>query len=77
MNVDWIDPKKRKPEKETWYAVTVTGIFAPRISSAYWDGKHFNKGGIEMDTFIHAWADGLEAYKGGNNGAYPTDCDWN
>lgn len=67
MSVDWVTLDKRRPEKQTWYAITLDGILGPRISSAYWDGKRFVKGGIEMDAFVHAWADGLEAYEGGES----------
>lgn len=68
MKVEWEQLDSKKPDRQEWYPITVEGITGPRISSAYWDGNHFIKGGLVMDTFVHAWADGLEAYRGGKDG---------
>ena len=62
LDVRWVDPKERKPDKGRFYAVTIRNLWRNRISAALWFEGHWYRGGEMIDSEVIRWADGLEPY---------------
>jgi len=63
LDVRWVDPQQKKPDKERFYAITIRGLLKDRISAALWNAGHWYRGGEMIDSEVIRWADGLEPYK--------------
>lgn len=61
-NVYWVNPSKKKPEKNGYYPITVEGLFVNRISAALWYNNHWWRGGEVIDKDVISWAKGLEPF---------------